>query len=118
MLLTNLHAIAIRLQPYRRIFLLLALLGLLSGVYAAISTQDTFSWQLRLSMVFALWSLMLFAFIQLFHTIPGPVLPKLGFFERFRDRAILFLYRALALFIAVLTVLMLQMSLKLILVQS
>lgn len=117
-LLQNLNRLARRLYPLRLVFPLLAVCGILSGVYAAISAQDTYTWQLRLSLIFSLWALMVFACIQLFGAIPSPVLPNLGFFERLRDRLKLLLHQALVLFVIVLTALLLQMSLKLLFIRA
>ena len=117
MLLHKLHRIALWLLPFRMVFLLLALLALLGGLYAAITDNAVYSVQLRLFLIFSLWALMLFAFIQLFRRIPPPVLPGLGFFERLRDRLRLLLYQGLALFVAALTLFLVAMSLKLLFVQ-
>lgn len=112
-MLYRLHRLAVAIFPARKFFLFLAGAGLLSGLYAAVAVDDLYSWQLRLSFVFALWALMLFSFVQLFRTIPPPVLPKLGFFERLAGRLRLLPYHVLGLVIIGLTLLLVQMSLKL-----
>lgn len=115
-LLQILHRFSLRLMVLRPWCLLLAAAGLLWGVYAAVEIDEPWSWQLRLSLILSFWSLMLFAFLNLFRELPPPVLPQLGFFERLRDRVRLLLYQGLALLILALTLLLLQMSLKLLLV--
>jgi hypothetical protein len=108
-----LHKVARRLFAFRHLLLLLALLGFLSGLYAALSADDLHDWQLRLSLVFALWALMFYVCVLLFKQPPPAVLPKLGLFERMRDRLKLWFYHSLALLLVALTLLLLQMSLKL-----
>jgi hypothetical protein len=112
-LLYALHRLAGRLLILRPFCLLLAAAGFLSGVYAAVQGDELWSWQLRLSLIVAFWALMLYAFLQLFRELPPPVLPGLGFFERLRDRLHLLFYQGLALLVLALTLLLLQMSLKL-----
>lgn len=115
-LLLHLHRLALRLLALRPFCLALAAGGLLSGIYAALSDNSPWSWQLRLSLILSIWSLMLYAFLQLFRELPPPVLPQLGWFERLRDRLRLLAYQALALLVLGLTLLLLQMSLKLLMV--
>lgn len=115
-LLHALHRLALRLLLLRPYCLMLAGLGLASGLYAAAQAEDPWSWQLRLSLILAFWALMLFAFLSLFRELPPPVLPQLHWFERLRDRLRLLLYQGLALLIMALTLLLLQMSLKLLMV--
>ncbi len=115
-LLHALHRAALRLLVLRPYCLLLAAGGLLSGLYAAVQAQELWSWQLRLSLILAFWALMLFAFLTLFRELPPPVLPQLGFMERLRDRLHLLLYQGLAVLVAALTLLLLQMSLKLLMI--
>jgi hypothetical protein len=112
-LLFALHRLALRLLVLRPICLLLAAAGLASGVHAALQDGELWSWQLRLSLILAFWALLLFAFLQLFRTLPPPVLPQLGFLERCRDRLRLLLYQGLALLVVALSVLLLNMSFKL-----
>jgi len=108
-----LHKVARHLYAFRHLLLLLALLGFLSGLYSALSAPDLFDWQLRISLVFALWALMLHVCVGLFSRPPPALLPKLGLFERMRDRLKLWFYHLLALLLVALTLLLLQMSLKL-----
>lgn len=112
-LLHGLHRLALRLLVLRPFCLLVASTGFLSGLYAAMQASELWSWQLRLSLIIAFWALMLYAFLQLFRNLPPPVLPQLGFFERLRDRLRLLLYQGLALLVVLLSLLLLQMSLKL-----
>jgi hypothetical protein len=115
-LLHALHRLALQLGMLRPWCLLLATAGLASGLYAAMQATETWSWQLRLSLILSFWALMLFAFLSLFRSLPPPVLPQLGFLERLRDRLRLLLYEGLALLVLALTLLLAQMSLKLLLV--
>lgn len=88
----------------------------MSGVYAALQIEEPWSWQLRLSLIVALWALMLFAFLSLFRVLPPPVLPQLRLRERLRDRLRLLLYQGLALVVVGMSLLLLQVSLKLLMV--
>lgn len=115
-LLFVLHRLALRLLVLRPLCLLVAGAGLVSGVLAAVYSQEPWSWQLRISLILAFWALLLFAFLNLFRVLPPPVLPQLGLLERLRDRLRLFLYQGLALLVLALTLLLAQMSLKLLLV--
>lgn len=115
-LLYSLHRLALRLQVLRPFCLLIAAGGFLSGLYAAMQGTAQWSWQLRLSLILAFWALMLYASLQLFRSLPPPVLPQLGWFERLLDRLRLLLYQGLAMLVVALSLLLLQMSLKLLLV--
>lgn len=112
-LLYSLHRLALRWRVLQPWCLGLAAGGFLSGLYAALQASTVWSWQLRLSLIFAFWALMLYAFLQLFRELPPPVLPGLGRLERLRDRLRLLLYQGLALLVLGLSLLLLQMSLKL-----
>lgn len=112
-LLDILNQLAFRLYVWRYVFLMLALAGLASGFYAALTDRDLESWQLRVSLVCAMWALLLFVYAQLFRHTPPPVLPKLRLMERLRDRLRLLSHQALALFVVILSLLILQVSLKL-----
>ena len=69
----------------------------------------------RTAIVLTLWSLLFFAFIQLFQKIPAPVLPKDRFIERLRSHVKLGLYQLLAFGVAALGIVLVTMSLKLLL---
>lgn len=113
MLLEFLNKLALRLFAFRKTFLVLAAIGLVSGLYAAVTDNDLESWQMRLSLIFSLWALLLFSYAQLFRKIPPPVLPNLRLMERLRDRFRLVCAQVLAIFVVIVTLVMLQMSLKL-----
>ena len=115
MFLFRLHKLANHLLPLRTGCLLLALTGILSSVFALLSAQDQSSPLLRIAILVTLWSLLLFAFIQLFKKIPAPVLPKDPFVDRLRGHVKLGLYRLLALGVAALGLTLVSMSLKLLL---
>jgi|GEM_PF-2243132 hypothetical protein len=112
-LLEILNRLSLRLFIWRYVFLALALAGLASGLFAAMTDRDLESRQLRVSLVCAMWALLLFVYSQLFRRIPPPVLPKLRLMDRLRDQLRLLSHQALALFIVLVTVLVLQVSLKL-----
>ena len=112
-LLGPLQRLAERLFPLRNLFLTLACAGLVYGLYAAMTDGDLHAWGMRIALVFAIWSLILYACIQLFHRLPPPVLPALRWHERLRARLRRLPYQLLALLMLLLTLLLLQMSLKL-----
>ena len=115
MMLFRLHQFALRLLPLRPLCLLLACTGFAVSVFALLTTASQHSQLLRMALVLTLWSLLLFAFIQLFKNIPAPVLPKDRWFVRFRTHIKLALYQLLALGVAGLGVMLISMSLKLLL---
>lgn len=115
MFLYRLHKLAQTLRPLRRWCLLSALAGVLLSVFALLRTDTIASPLLRFAIVLTLWSLLLFAFIQLFQNIPAPVLPKDNFIERLRSRVKLGLYQLLALGVAGLGIMLVTMSFKLLL---
>ena len=73
MFLFRLHRLARKLLPLRAWCLLLALAGILLSTYAIIVAEPEASPLLRIAIVLTLWSLLVFAFIQLFQNIPAPV---------------------------------------------
>lgn len=115
MLLFRLHKLARTLLPLRRWCLLLTLVGVLAGGFALFEAATMDSPLLRFAIVLTLWSLLLFAFIQLFQKIPAPVLPRDSFIERMRSHLKLGLYQLLALGVAAVGIMLVTMSLKLLL---
>ena len=115
MMLFRLHQFALCLLLVRSLCLLLACAGFGASIYALLAAESQHSQLLRIALVFTLWSLLLFAFIQLFKNIPAPVLPKDRWFVRFRTHIKLALYKLLALGVACLGVMLISMSLKLLL---
>ena len=112
MFLLRLHRFALRLQP---LVPWCYALGLCSAVLALLLlVRDDSSQQLLgIALGITVWSLMAFAFIRLFQSIPPPVLPKDSWFERLRSRCKLALYHVLAFGVALVTVALVAMSLKL-----
>lgn len=115
MFLFRLHKFARTLLPLRKWCLLFALAGIGAGVFALLRSATMDSPLLRIAIILTLWSLMLFAFIQLFQKIPAPVLPKDSFIDRLRGHVKLGLYQLLALGIAALGIVLVTMSFKLLL---
>jgi hypothetical protein len=115
MYLFRLHKLARQLLPLRMWSLLLALAGVSLIVFALLGTEDQNSSLLRIAIVMTLWALLVFAFIQLFQTIPAPVLPKDRFIERLRSHVKLALYQVLALAVVIIGVMLISISLKLLL---
>jgi hypothetical protein len=115
MFLFRLHKFAQTLLPLRKLCVLLALAGVLAVVYSLLRNDSVAAPVLRIAIVLTLWSLLLFAFIQLFQNIPAPVLPKDHFIDRLRSHLKLGLYQLLALAIAALGILLVMMSFKLLL---
>ncbi len=115
MLLFQLHRLAQQLLPLRIGCLLFALTGVLTSVFVLLRAEDEASPLLRIAIVLTLWSLLFFAFIQLFQHIPAPVLPKDRFMDRLRSHVKLGLYQLLALGVATLGIMLISMSLKLLL---
>jgi hypothetical protein len=115
MFLFRLHKFAKTLLPLRKFCVLIALAGVLTGAYALLRTDSIESPLLRIAIVLTLWSLLLFAFIQLFQNIPAPVLPKDRFIDRMRSYVKLGLYQLLALGIAALGIILVTTSFKLLL---
>lgn len=112
-LLEPLQRLAGRLLPFRRLFLVLAGLSFLWGLYAATTAEDLHAWDMRIALVLSIWFLNLYTCVQFFHQLPPPVLPALRWNERLRARLRRLPYQLLALFMVLLTLLLLQMSLKL-----
>jgi hypothetical protein len=115
MFLFRLHKLARQLRPLRIGCLLSALAGVVLSVFALLRADDAASPLLRIAIVLTLWSLLFFAFIQLFQNIPAPVLPKDHFIERVRSHLKLGLYQLLALGVVMLGIMLISMSLKLLL---
>ncbi|MES2624050.1 MAG: hypothetical protein V4628_02105 [Pseudomonadota bacterium] len=115
MLLLRIHKFALRLKPLRFWCLLLVVAGVVLIGYALLIAENASSSLLRMAIVMTLWSLLLFAFIQLFQNIPAPVLPKDRFIDRVRSHIKLGLYQLLAVGVALVGVVLLSMSLKLLL---
>jgi hypothetical protein len=115
MFLFRLHKFARMLLPLRRWCLVFVMAGVLTGGYALLQEATIDSPSLRIAIVLTLWSLLLFAFIQLFQKIPAPVLPKDRLLERLRSHVKLGLYQLLAFGVAALGILLVTMSFKLLL---
>lgn len=116
MFLFRLHKLARRLLFIRSWCLLLVVAGALLSTFALLWTaEDEATPLLRVGIIMTLWSLLLFAFIQLFQNIPAPVLPKDRLLDRMRSHVKLGLYHLLAVGVAAIGVLLLSMSLKLLL---
>ena len=115
MYLFRLHKFARRLQPLRNWCLLLAFAGVCLSAFALLRAGNEASTQLRVGILLTLWSLLFFAFIQLFQNIPAPVLPKDRLLDRVRSRIKLALYQLLALGVVTVGILLVSMSLKLLL---
>ena len=97
MLLFRLHKFALHLRPLQPWCLLLVLVSILLASIELAEGGVKPSLTLGIGLALALWALLLFAFINLFQTIPAPVLPKDTWFERLRSRTKLALYHLLAL---------------------
>ena len=113
MSLLLLHRIALTLKPLRSACLLLALGGGIGIVLGVMDTGSTDSVLLRMSLLFTLWMLMLHAYIQLFQTIPSPVLPGLPWWDRCKQQMGLWAYRGLAAAVLLVGLALLSLSLKL-----
>ncbi|HWK54348.1 MAG TPA: hypothetical protein VNR18_08265 [Hyphomicrobiales bacterium] len=112
-MLFRLHRLALRLRPLRRGCLAVAALSIALGLFALGDLTHTQSTLLRLSLLFSLWMLMLYAFIQLFQRIPPPILPKLPWWERVWQRLHLWLYHLLAVAVLVAGLALVSISMKL-----
>ncbi len=115
MFLFRLHKFAQTLLPLRKWCVFFAVAGMLTGAYSLFREATIDSPSLRMAIVLTLWSLLLFAFIQLFQKIPAPVLPKDRFLDRLRSHIKLGLYQLLALGVAGLGIVLITMSFKLLL---
>jgi hypothetical protein len=111
--LFQLHRLARLLWPLRLWCLALALAGAAAAGVALGETRATPSATLRLSLLFTLWMLLLYSYIQLFRQIPSPVLPALPWWERARQRLHLWCYYVLAAGVAVTGLILVGISLKL-----
>lgn len=98
----------------RPIAIILVLAGL-GGSFASlfINNGNLGHW-LEPSLVFTLWGMMLFAFIQLFQRIPPPVLPHDDFITRLGTRMILACYTLLAFLVVLVSCILVWMSYRLI----
>ena len=85
--------------------------------FTLLGTENQAPLLLRVAIVMTMWSLLLFAFIQLFQTIPAPVLPKDRFVERLRSRIKLGLYQLLAVAVVAVGAMLVSMSVKLMLLE-
>lgn len=118
MLLYRLHCIARRLLPLRSYCMLLAVVGVVLTGFALLTTRHYAERFLSIAVLLTLWSLMLFAFIQLFQHIPAPVLPLDKPLERLRGRIKLWLFKLLAVIVAALGLTLVSMSIKLLLIRQ
>jgi len=112
-LLGPLQRLAGRLLPYLKLVLVLVGFFVVWGLYAATTAEDLHAWDMRIALVLSIWFLNAYACVQLFHNLPPPVLPALRWHERLRARLRRLPYQLMALFMVLLTLLLLQMSLKL-----
>jgi len=112
-MLYRLHLLALRLAPLRPWCLVLAVPGL-ALILHALTDDGANDLLLRLALVFTLWVLQLFAFLSLFQSIPPPVLPKDRWWERLRARIRLAACHLLVLLVALTSLGLLSISLKLI----
>lgn len=113
MLLFRLHKFALRLRPLQPWSLVLVLVSIVLASVELFEDGVNPSLTLGIVLALALWALLLFAFINLFQTIPAPVLPKDTWFERLRSRTKLALYHLLAFGVLVVGLMLISMSLKL-----
>jgi hypothetical protein len=111
--LFRLHRLAVFLWPLRRWCLTLALASAALAGVALSEAAAMPSAALRLSLLFTLWMLALYSFIQLFQHIPSPVLPALPWWERARQRLHLWCYYVLAFVVALVGLILVSISLKL-----
>lgn len=114
MLLLRLHRLALRLQAWRPVCIVLALAGIGLIGHELLVDRPQAPAYLNLAIVLTLWGLMLFAFIQLFQRIPAPVLPKDSFVERLRSRCKLACYHLLALAVTLTGAMLVSISVKLV----
>jgi len=68
---------------------------------------------LRLSLLFSLWMLLLYSFVQLFQEIPSPVLPALPWWDRVKQRLHLWAYHLLAVAVGLVGLILFSISVKL-----
>ena len=113
MLLFRLHQIAQRLRPLRPWCLWLTAATLATVMYGLLDQRDAHPMLIRLGLVFTMWLLLTYAFIQLYQTIPAPVLPGDHITERLRGRFRLGLYHLLTITVAVVSLMLVSLSLKL-----
>lgn len=116
MLLLRLHRLAGRLQRLRRFLPVLAGAGFLAALLSLRGQDELHSLALRLSLVFSLWCLMLFAAIRIFHVLPPPVLPLDRWYVRALARIRIACYQGLAIFTLLVGLLVVQLGLKLLLI--
>lgn len=112
-MLFRLHRLALRLSFLRRWCLVVAAISIAVSVFALGDMAHTQSSLLRLGLLFSLWMLMLYAFIQLFQHIPPPLLPHLSWYERLLLRLHLWAYHLLAVAVLVAGLWLLSLSMKL-----
>lgn len=92
MFLLTLNRLAHRLQPLRTPCAIITGLGWAVMVWVLVAGKDAYSLLLRTTLVVTLWSLLVFAFINLFQTLPPPPLPALKWHERLMSRIRLWLF--------------------------
>jgi cytochrome b561 len=112
-LLLRLHRLALRLRPLLAWCYVIGFGGALFTLYLVFRDDSGATQSLALALGITIWALLLFAFIRLFQSIPGPVLPGDTFFERLRARCKLALYHLLALGVVVVGLALAAISMKL-----
>jgi hypothetical protein len=112
-MLVRLHQVAQKLVFFRPLSIILAIASLFLSIYCLLIDNTFTARALEPSIVTALWGLLLFAYLQLFQSIPPPVLPHDSFLKKLNTKLKLALYSLLAFIVIVTTILLFWMSLRL-----
>ena len=113
-MLLFIHNLARRLHWSRPVAVLLSITGLAGTAASLFVSGGSLGHLLEPSLVLTLWGMMLYATLQLFQTIPPPVLPHDNFLTRLGTRIILALYSLLAFLVVLLTCVLVWLSFRLI----
>lgn len=112
MLLLHLHRLARRLRPVLPLCFGAACVGIALALFLLLRAEPSTE-LLSLALGLSVWAILLYAFIQLFQSIPPPVLPKDRWIERAWGRCRLALYHVLAVAVLIIALVLVSMSLKL-----
>jgi hypothetical protein len=112
-MLLTLHRLALRLQFLRPVCAAVAGGGIAASVFLLAGGGTTPTPSLGAVLALTVWSLLCYAFIQLFRAIPPPVLPLDSLFDRIKAHIRLGLYHLLALAVVAAGLVLLSVTLKL-----
>ena len=111
--LEQLHGLALKASPYKRVFAALGLVFLLLTLLALLSDSPRSSLWLQAGVIGALWSGLLYAFVDLFREIPPPPGQRQGLLRRFKLKVKRSFYVLMSALVVLTTLFLLSISIRL-----